>query len=301
MLIESESTSSAEKLVASLGGGLGIILISLVSYNITGATGAALIVPSMGAAAVLVFAVPHGRLSQPWPLLGGNLISAFVGVSCYKFIPDTYLASGLAVGLAIALMHIFSCVHPPGGATALAAVVGGPAIHELGYMYVINPVLINVLIIFIVAMIFNSFFAWRRYPAAGMMRFIDAETATEPLEGMIEKAAIEKAISDMDLVMDVTTEDLQRVIKLSLDHANTQKISPVQIKLGHFYTNGTHGPDWAVRRIIDESCSEDPKKDMVIFRVVEGQRFNTADSCTREEFARWSAREVFPNTPANNN
>ena len=295
MAFESESVSAAEKLVASLGGMIGITLISLVSYKVTGAQGAALLVPSMGAAAVLVFAVPHGKLAQPWPLIGGNLVSAVVGVTCYKLVPDPFLASGLAVGLAIAWMHILSCVHPPGGATALAAVIGGSAIHELGYAYVLSPVLINVLIIFIVAIVFNGFFAWRRYPAASMMRFTDAQIITEPLEGVVDKQAIEMAIADMDLVMDVTTEDLQRVIKLSLDHAKSQQLSVEEIQLGHFYSNGSHGPDWSVRRIIDESCSSDPKKDMVIYRVVEGRRFNTADSCTREEFARWAAREVFPN------
>jgi len=295
MALETESISAAEKLVASLGGMLGITLISLVSYKITGAQGTALLVPSMGAAAVLVFAVPHGKLAQPWPLIGGNLVSAVVGVTCFKLIPDPFLASGLAVGLAIACMHILSCVHPPGGATALAAVIGGPAIHELGYAYVLSPVLINVLIIFITAIVFNGFFAWRRYPAASMMRFTDVQTSTEPLDGVVDKQAIEKAVADMDLVLDVTTEDLQRIIKLSLDHAKHQQLFVEQIQLGHFYSNGSHGPDWSVRRIIDESCSSDPRKDMVIFRVVEGQRFNTADSCTREEFARWAAREVFPN------
>lgn len=292
---ESESISAVEKLVASLGGLLGVTLISLITYKITGAAGAALIVPSMGAAAVLVFAVPHGKLSQPWPLIAGNLVSAFVGVSCFKLIPDAFLAAGLAVGLSIACMHILNCVHPPGGATALAAVIGGSTIHDLGYMYVLSPVLINVLIIFVTAIVFNGFFAWRRYPAASMMRFTDAQITTEPLDGVVDKQAIEKAISDMDLVLDVTTEDLQRVIKLSLDHAKNQQISADQIQLGHFYSNGSHGPDWSVRRIIDESCSADPRKDMVIYRIVEGQRFNTADSCTREEFARWTAREVFPN------
>jgi len=298
--IESESISTAEKLVASLGGLIGITLISIISYQITGASGAALIVPSMGASAVLVFAVPHGKLSQPWALIGGNLISAVAGVTCYKLVPDLFLAAGLAVGLAIGLMHLFHCIHPPGGATALAAVIGGPAINSLGYGYVLAPILLNVSIIFIVAILFNNLFPWRRYPGAAMMRFTDQNnTAKQPQidpANHVDKRAIEKAISDMDLVMDVTIEDLQRVIKLSLQHAQHQRLSSKQILLNHFYTNGQHGPQWSVRRIIDESASDDPNRDMVIYRVVEGDRFNTADSCTREEFARWSAREVFPNT-----
>lgn len=297
MAIEFDGVSGPEKLVATLGGMVGITLIAFISYQFTGASGAALIVPSMGASAVLVFAVPHGKLSQPWPLIGGNLVSAVIGVSCFKLVPDPFLAAGLAVGLAIGTMHLLGCIHPPGGATALAAVIGGPAINSLGYGYVITPILLNVTIIFIVAMIFNSFFPWRRYPAAAMMRFTDQKPVTETSgTDIVDKQAIEQALADMDLVMDVTTEDLQRVIQLSLSHARHQQLTPQQIKLDHFYTNGRHGPEWSVRRIIDESSSDDPKRDMVIYRVVEGRGFNTADSCTRAEFASWAAREVFINT-----
>lgn len=296
LAIEIESVSTAEKVVATLGGMVGITLIAFISYQFTGASGAALIVPSMGASAVLVFAVPHGKLSQPWALIGGNLVSAVVGVSCYKLVPDPFLAAGLAVGLAIGTMHVLGCIHPPGGATALAAVIGGPAINGLGYDYVIAPILLNVSIIFIVAVIFNSFFPWRRYPSAAMMRFTDKKPlADSGGTDIVDKQAIEQAMADMDLVMDVTAEDLQRVIELSLRHARHKQLTPKQILLHHFYTNGRHGPEWSVRRIIDESSSTDPKKDMVIYRVVEGRGFNTADSCTRAEFAHWAAREVFVN------
>jgi len=293
---ELESVSIAEKLVASLGGLIGISLISVISYQFTGANGAALIVPSMGAAAVLVFAVPHGKLSQPWPLIGGNLISAAVGVSCYKLVADPFIAAGLAVGLAIACMHILSCMHPPGGASALVAVVGGPSIHDLGFYYIATPILLNVIIIFAIAIIFNSFFPWRRYPVATMMRFTEQNQQLDTGgSGVIDKQSIERALSEMDQVMDVTVEDLQRVLQLSLNHAKNQQLTAQQILLNHYYTNGHHGPEWSVRRIIDESCSSVPQNDMVIYRVVEGQRFNTADSCSRDEFAQWAAREVFPN------
>ena len=296
LAIEADSVSAAEKLVATLGGVIGISLVAAVSYQFTGASGAALIVPAMGASAVLLFAVPHGKLSQPWPLIGGNLISAVVGVSCYQLFSDSFIAAGLAVGLAIGMMHLTSCVHPPGGATALVAVVGGPAIHELGYLYVITPILLNVLIIFAVAIVFNAFFPWRRYPAAAMMRFTEQQPASlNSQRELVDREVIQQALADMDLVVDITTDDLQRLIQLSLVHARGQRLMRHQIQLGHYYTNGRHGPDWSVRRVIDESSSADPRKDMVIYRVVEGQGLHACDSCTREEFALWAAREVFPN------
>jgi len=82
------SVSSAEKLASTLGGFIGIFLIIWISFYFTDASGAALIVPSMGASAVLVFAVPHGKLSQPWALFAGHIVSAFIGVLCYQLVPD---------------------------------------------------------------------------------------------------------------------------------------------------------------------------------------------------------------------
>lgn len=291
--IPGHSTSSAEKLIATLGGGVSILLISIISFAVTGVSGTALIVPSMGASAVLLFAVPHGLLSQPWSLFGGHVISAVIGVACAQWIGQPFLAAALAVGLAIGAMHVLACIHPPGGATALAAVIGGPAVHDLGYGYVLAPILLNVVIIFIIALIFNAFFPWRRYPLA-LMRFHDAPPSKEAAgKYILDTRHIEQAIQDMDLVLDVSNEELQRLFALSLQHAENAHLSPQQILLGHYYTNGKVGPAWSVRQIIDESCSPEAHKDMVIYRVVEGEGLRRADSCTREEFARWAVREVF--------
>jgi len=288
------SVSNAEKLASTLGGFVGIFLIIWISFYFTGASGAALIVPSMGASAVLVFAVPHGKLSQPWALFGGQLCSAFVGVICYLLVPNVFLAAGLAVGLAIGVMHVLRCMHPPGGATALVAVVGTEQIHALGFEYLLTPVLLNTLIIFVTAVVFNSFFPWRRYPTS-FMRFSDTPALQETKSSRyIDKQHIERALSDIDLVVDLNSTDLQQLFALALEHAETPEFSTHQIILGHYYSNGKHGPEWCVRQIIDEASSDDPQKDMVIYRVVEGQGVRSASSCTRTEFAQWSVRELFP-------
>jgi len=288
------STSTAEKLASTIGGIIGIFLIAWLSFKVTGASGAALIVPSMGASAVLVFAVPHGRLSQPWPLIGGHMVSAFIGVSSYLLVPDVFIAAGLAVGLSIGAMHVLDCIHPPGGATALAAVIGGPAIHALGYRYALAPILLNTTIIFLVAVSFNSFFPWRRYPVS-LMRFADVPTgkAREASPLVIEKKYIERALADIDVIVDLSADDLQQIFALSLEHAKTPEFHREQIILGHYYTNGRHGAEWSVRQIIDEAKSDDPRKDMVIYKVVEGAGFKNADSCTREAFAAWADRELY--------
>ncbi|MDH5435896.1 MAG: HPP family protein [Gammaproteobacteria bacterium] len=122
------------------------------------------IVGSMGASAVLVFTTPHSRIAQPWPLVMGHFVSVMVGVSCSQFVPDIVLACALAVSGSIFVMMLTNSLHPPGGAAALLCVIGGQSIQELGYLIVLFPVGINVLIMLILAIIINHFIPGRHYP-----------------------------------------------------------------------------------------------------------------------------------------
>jgi len=289
--LENEQVSIAEKLVSMLGSILGIYLVCLISYYYTDETGAAYIVPSMGASAVLLFAVPHGKLSQPWALYGGNLISAVIGVSCYKLIPDTFIAAALAVGVAIGSMHLFNCIHPPGGATALAAVIGGDAVHHLGYMFVFLPIFVNVLVLFGVAMLFNSLFPWRRYPVS-TMRFTHVKASSPDF---VSQASIEKAMREMDVYVDITVEELQALMEKSLKNEHGSGIHPEKVVVGNYFANGRPGAEWSVRKIIDESKSNNPDHDLVIYEIVEGSGERLTDSCSRAAFAQWAAFEVKPN------
>jgi len=215
--IETNPVSHAERLASIAGGFTGILLILLVSNQFVGTSDATLIVASMGASAVLLFAVPHGRLSQPWPVFGGHMVSALVGVSCAQWIAEPYLAAALAVGLAIGAMHYLRCIHPPGGATALTAVAGGAGIHELGYGFLLTPVLLNVLVILVVAVLFNYPLAWRRYPAILQPRKMAPEHPEPPLEGYpsISHSDFVYALSEIDSFIDVTEQDLVRIYELA--------------------------------------------------------------------------------------
>ena len=162
----------------------------LISQAQLGASASVGLVASMGASAVLLFAVPHGPLSQPWAVLGGHLVSAVVGVACTKVIAQPMLAAPVAVGLAIGTMHYLRCIHPPGGATALSAVVGGETVHQLGFHYVLTPVLLNATIILLVALLFNYPFPWRRYPLALAQRpaaAVPASAETDARAGLYDE------------------------------------------------------------------------------------------------------------------
>ena len=121
-----------------------------------------LLVAPMGASAVLLFAVPASPLAQPWPVLGGNVISALVGIAVAKAIADPTLAAALAVGAAIAIMSLLRCLHPPGGAVALSAVLGAKGAAG-SYMFALVPVGVNTLLLLTVAILFHRL-AGHNYP-----------------------------------------------------------------------------------------------------------------------------------------
>jgi CBS-domain-containing membrane protein len=213
--------SHTEKLVSALGGFVAIFCILTISRWSVGADGAALIVASMGASAVLLFAVPHGPLSQPWPVLGGHILSAVVGVSCAKLIPNEVLAASVAVGAAIGVMYYARCTHPPGGATALSAVVGGQAVHELGYQFVLTPILLNVLIILAVGFSFNFLFPWRRYPSSLHQKMTPpAPVSSQAQSRTIAHEDFVYALSELDTFVDINEDDLIRIYDIATQTGN---------------------------------------------------------------------------------
>jgi CBS-domain-containing membrane protein len=290
--IEGGVASHREKIVSALGGVLAIFGILVVSQFFVGGGGSPLIVASMGASTVLLFAVPHGPLSQPWPLFGGHLVSALIGVTCAHYIGNPLLAASLAVGLAVGAMYYLRCIHPPGGATALSCVIGGPAVHALGYGYILTPVLLNVGIIFAIAVLFNYPFPWRRYPAYLGRRMKAKHAPAVEAYRPIEHADFVYALSQLDSFVDVNEEDLLRIYTLATGQARQRHVAVSDIRLGHAYSNGEQGEDWAVREVVDESRSDDPEKDKVIYKVVAGATRRDSGVATRSEFARWAKYEV---------
>ncbi|SCZ57609.1 HPP family protein [Thiohalomonas denitrificans] len=227
---DTHPTTHREKAISAVGGFVGILMVFWVSSRILDLHGAALMVASMGASAVLLFAVPHGTLSQPWPLIGGNLLSAAVGVTCAAWIANPLLAGPLAVAIAIVVMYYLRCIHPPGGATALVAVVGGPQVHALGYGYLLEPVLVNVVVILTVAVLVNYPFAWRRYPAIlnrGRRSLLPLPVCSGE-KCMIAHSDLVYALSELDSFIDVSEEDLLRIYTSAMRHA----IEPADIAVG---------------------------------------------------------------------
>lgn len=155
-----------------LGSFIGISLIGLLNSRYLSTTDNLFLIGSFGATSVLVYGIINSPFAQPRNLIGGHLISAIVGVTIGLLIKEQWLAAALAVSTSIVAMQITKTLHPPGGATALIAIIGSPKIKSLGFGYVLCPVLCGVLILFAVAMVFNNITSHRSYPKnKGWYRF----------------------------------------------------------------------------------------------------------------------------------
>lgn len=157
--------SGWEIFLSWLGSFLGLGAITLTNLLINGPADTAFMVGSFGASAVLVYGATKSPLAQPRNLIGGHVLSALIGVAAFKIcLGEVWLAAPLAVSTAIAIMHVTKTLHPPGGATALIAVVGSDKIHALGFWYALLPVGVGVLVLLVVALLFNNVWGSRRYP-----------------------------------------------------------------------------------------------------------------------------------------
>lgn len=204
-----------ERMRASAGALFGILLTGLLSLAILPHDAAAVwLIAPMGASAVLLFAVPSSPLAQPWSIIGGNLVAALVGVTCARLVPEPALAAGLAIALAIGLMFALRCIHPPSGAVALTAVLGGPVVHEMGYRFVLTPVLLNSFLLLLMALFFNNA-TRRRYPHAQQG---EHRNNTHHTQDAAPTARLGFSHDDLDAVLrrynqvlDISRDDLEEI------------------------------------------------------------------------------------------
>lgn len=217
--VESDTTSHREKVLSAVGALVGLLGVYGISRYFCEGDELFFIVASMGASAVLVFAVPHGALSQPWPVIGGNVISAVVGVGVAAALGHSLVASAVAVGGAVLAMYYLRCLHPPGGATALLAVIGGPDIAALGFGYALYPILLNTGLMVITGVAFNALIPWRVYPHG---------LAKRPDPGRISTKDIDFALQSLGSFTDISAEDLALVYERAEQHARERKLKPLR-------------------------------------------------------------------------
>lgn len=200
-----------ERIYGCVGAFIGLLFTEWISKIALGDLNLWFIAP-MGASAVLLFAVPSSPLAQPWSIIGGNLVSAFIGISCAKWIGNPALAAAVAVALAIGAMLALRCLHPPSGAVALTAVLGGPAVTASGYHFLLQPVGVNSIFLLIAALLFNNILH-RRYPhSAAPHKNLHQTVDPPPMERLgITRKDMQTALEAHAEILDVNEDDLQEL------------------------------------------------------------------------------------------
>jgi CBS domain-containing membrane protein len=199
--------NSTERWRAVTGAAIGILFTALISRFI--AQGHAIpmwLVAPLGASAVLVFAVPASPLAQPWSVVGGNTISALIGIACVRWIGDPALAASVAVATAIGVMFATRCLHPPGGAMALFAVLAQATTFD----FALFPAFTNSLLLVIAGIAYNSA-TGRRYPHVQLPERQNADRATT----RFNPADLDAVLARYNQVLDVSRDDLENILQLT--------------------------------------------------------------------------------------
>lgn len=216
--------SLRDRIIACAGALIGIALTGLICARLPLSAGALpILLATMGASAVLLFAIPASPMSQPWSIIGGNVVSAIAGITMARFVPQPALAAGLAVSGAILGMSLLRCLHPPGGSVALTAVIGGPAILGAGYGFALVPVGINSLILVLAGWLFHRV-SGHSYPH----RPIVVHGVTAEHEPGFHPEAIDQALADLGETFDVAREDLDLLLQRAALHDRERRIAAVR-------------------------------------------------------------------------
>jgi CBS domain-containing membrane protein len=203
------------KLLSVVSCFIAILAVAWITHKFSVSAAYPIIVASMGPSAVMLFIIPHSPLAQPWPLTGGQLVSALAGIWSAQVITDTALASACAVGGSVLIMLLFRCLHPPGAATALTPIMAGDPVTSLGYGFVLMPVGLNVVIMLIMAIAINRWVLRYEYPTVPNL----ADTQNHKLNTLIQSSQrpsiseqdLEKALENMDMFMDISAADLSKL------------------------------------------------------------------------------------------
>ncbi len=211
-----------DRLLCGLGALLGLLLSSLISWWVLGDFEAWYIAP-MGASSVLLFAVPASPLAQPWNMVVGNSIAALVGVSCSLLFPSLTVAFSLAVAVSIILMLSTDSLHPPSGAVAITAVLGGDAVHALGYAFVFYPVLLNSVLLMVIAIVFNRMLG-KSYPQQLQLN-TRSKDPTPTQKVTIQPQDIQEVLDQQTELLDISEYDLQKIILEAQGLANARAVN----------------------------------------------------------------------------
>lgn len=216
---------------AAIGAGLGILSTGLIALNVVPGDwhSAVFLIAPMGASAVILFCLPSSPLAQPWAIVAGNTLAALAGVLFTQLLPQQLVfAAALAMLSAIGLMFALRCLHPPSGAVALTAVLGGDAIHSLGYSFAWWPVLVNSLLLVLTAWLYHMLTGYR-YPAAHHEHAANLPTHMHYQFGF-KQEDLQTALGQFHEVLDIHPEQLQSLLEQTELIAYRRKLEAIECR-----------------------------------------------------------------------
>ena len=217
------------KFLSVISSFIAILIVAWITQKFGVSAAYPIIVASMGASAVILFIMPGSPLAQPWPLVGGQMVSAIIGIACAQMIENTVLASGCAVGGSILAMLLLRCLHPLGAATALMPIIAGDHVGFDIYSFVLMPIGINVAIMLIMAIAINRWILRYEYPAFPHQtdnKKHKHSTHIQPSQRIgISEQDVEQALENMIMFMDVSTGDLSKLLTDAQMLSDCPKIS----------------------------------------------------------------------------
>lgn len=204
----------ARWLPGALGAAIAIALTGYATHLLmAGEPALPWLVASMGATSVLVFVVPASPLAQPWPVAGGHLLAAAMGLLAREAAAEQWVAAGLAVGLAISVMKLTRCLHPPAGGTALITAMAAPGSAASGLGFLIEPMAVNIALLLLFGL------AWHKLTGHSYPHRAMPVPAPAAWVGHIEDEDLDAVLAEWDEVLDVSRDDL-----LALLHATEARV-----------------------------------------------------------------------------
>lgn len=219
LLADTPALSAAERRRSAWGALLGMALSALLLHAMP--VGSHWLIAPVGGSAIILYALPHSPVAQPWPVVGSYLLATLAALTSSALIPYPQLAAAVAVASSIWLMARFNCIHPPGGALALLLVLEGAAAID-AMLLTLGLIALNVVVMLAAAVLVNNFLLGRRYPysltpvAGNPHRTGDAV----PMARIgLTHADLESAVRTLDTFVDIQEDELVRLYNLAVDHA----------------------------------------------------------------------------------
>lgn len=219
--------SFGEKLRSALTALVAIFLAGTLGAQFIDGGGLRALLASMGASAVILFAIPSSPMARSWPLVGGHFISASIGILCARHVEALWWSGALAVGLSIFAMQLTRCLHPPGGASALIPVLGGEPIRQLGFQFLLTPLALNVAVLLLLSQLQHRLMAGGKAPAPVV------QTRDVPsLERLgLRGEDLRAALKDLNAFVDIGEDELADIYNRAAGHAYRREFGEVTCRM----------------------------------------------------------------------